>query len=138
VSFCPHIDRRRLQRLVADQLPHTGIDVIETTENLHRTLHARRFPARDGLKFSQYLVEALLQIGQHLIGIRRHAVSGIDGRGRTAYQDGLRQDALQAGGGGQNLLPVRQGVGRHSFSKSDSAGHRGRARAHRRLGAPSP
>lgn len=48
---------------------------------VERSLYASRFPASDRLKFGQHFIEAMAQIGQHMVGIAGEAMFGMDCRG---------------------------------------------------------
>lgn len=139
---------RRVQRLVADELSNASFNAIQAAQDLYRALYAGSLPAGDRFKFGQHVVEAVAQVGQHVISVTREAMRCMDSRGSAANQHGVRQDVLEPSCGGQDKLPVRLqcGVLRHSEARSDGVGRRDRKRGgdtHARLcqagrGPPRP
>ncbi len=89
----------RFQRFVANKLANPGFDPVKTAKNLKRPLHSCSLPAGDGLKLSQYVIEAGFEIGQHMVGIARESMLRMNGGGRSSDQDSIRKDALESGRG---------------------------------------
>src|SRR6218665_3112816 len=82
----------------------------------------------------------MAQISQHMVGVAGEAMLGVDRRGGSSDQHGIRQDALETCGTGQDELPVRQrcGVLRHSASRSDGVARRGQKRKGDTRAPPCP
>jgi hypothetical protein len=93
------INPGRLQGLFTDQLPHSGLDTVEATQDLHGPLDASSFPTCHRLQFRQHLIEAGAQIGEHMIRVAGKAMPGIKSGSGATHQDRFRQNPLQAGGG---------------------------------------
>jgi len=67
--LAPILDLGGFQRLLADQLPHTSFNAVQTTENLDRTSDAGRLPAGYSFQISQDLIKALAEVGQYVVGV---------------------------------------------------------------------
>jgi len=62
-------DLLRLQGLLANQLPHPGLNPIEATQYQHRSLYTRGPPPRHGLELGHYLVEPETEVRLDVIGV---------------------------------------------------------------------
>lgn len=77
------------QRLGPDQLPDSGFDAVQAPEDLHRAADPRRLPTGHRLELSEHLVEAIAQVGEHMVGIDRDSMAGVDRRRRTTNQNSI-------------------------------------------------
>lgn len=89
------LDLCGFERFVPNQLSHTGFDAVQIPDNLHGTFDACCFPPRNRLQLGEHLVEALLEIGQDMIGIRGQPMISIRSGGCPTHNDRIRKNALQ-------------------------------------------
>ena len=88
-------DLLRLQGLLANQLPHPGLNPIEATQYQHRSLYTRGPPPRHGLELGHYLVEPETEVRLDVIGVIRDPVLREDGDGSATHKRRAGQDLLQ-------------------------------------------
>jgi hypothetical protein len=101
-------DLRRIQRLISNELTDPCLDAIEAAQYLHWRANACSFPAGNRFQLGQYLIKALAEIGEDMIGVLREPMVGVDGRGGATDKDRVRQNALEMSCRGKNLFPLRQ------------------------------
>jgi hypothetical protein len=97
----------------APELANAGQDALQTPQNEDWPPDTRGLPTRGGFEIGQDPVEAVGQVGQDVVAIEADAMPGVERSGSSPYQDAAWYQALEVAFGGQQALPVRQGLSAH-------------------------
>ena len=77
-------------------------------EDEHGPSHARRLPARRGFQIRQHLIEAISQVGEHMVPVQARAVSAVERRRGASHENRGGEQTLQVPLGGEQPFPVGQ------------------------------